>query len=47
MDYVINHELAHLKHMNHSQAFRDHCTTLFPKTKEAKAWMKQYGNAIK
>ena len=46
IDYVICHELAHLKHMNHSKQFRDHCITLYPKTKEAKIWMKQEGYMI-
>jgi predicted metal-dependent hydrolase len=46
IDYVICHELAHLKHMNHSKQFRDHCIALYPKTKEAKKWMKQEGFMI-
>jgi len=46
MDYVINHELAHLNHMNHSKDFRNHCTALFPKTKEARVWLRQYGKAL-
>ena len=46
IDYVICHELAHLTHMNHSKQFRDHCITLYPRTKEAKKWMKQEGYMI-
>jgi predicted metal-dependent hydrolase len=46
IDYVICHELAHLKHMNHSKKFRDHCTTLYPRTKEAKRWMKEHGHMV-
>lgn len=46
IDYVICHELAHLTHMNHSKQFRDHCATLYPRTKEAKKWMKQEGYMI-
>jgi len=46
IDYVICHELAHLTHMNHSKRFRDHCITLYPRTKEAKLWMKQHGHMV-
>lgn len=43
MDYVIVHELAHRKIMNHSQNFRDYLTELYPKTPEARKWLKVYG----
>ena len=46
MDYIINHELAHRLHMDHSQKFRDACTALFPKTKEARKRLKEYGRAL-
>ena len=47
MDYVICHELAHRRHMNHSQDFWNHCTALFPKTQEARSWLKQYGSVLR
>ncbi len=40
-DYVIYHELAHLKHMNHSQAFWSLVADYFPRYKEAEKWLKQ------
>lgn len=40
-DYVIYHELAHLKHMNHSKAFWNLVADYFPKYKEAEKWLKQ------
>lgn len=46
IDYVICHELAHLTHMNHSKRFRDHCNALYPKTNEAKKWLKQHGHIV-
>ncbi len=46
-DYIICHELAHLKHMNHSRDFWDFCTELFPETMKARAWLKKWGNAMR
>lgn len=42
LEYVLIHELAHLKHMNHSDAFwslvREHC----PDFKSAKRWLREH-----
>jgi predicted metal-dependent hydrolase len=46
IDYVICHELAHLTHMNHSSRFRDHCRSLYPKTNDAKKWLKAHGHIV-
>lgn len=46
-DYIICHELAHLKHMNHSREFRDFCISLFPETIKAKARLKKWGFAMR
>lgn len=45
-DYVICHELAHLKHLNHSKAFWEEVTRLYPDYKTADAWMKKYGLSL-
>ena len=45
-DYVIYHELAHLKHMNHSQAFWSLVANYFPRYKEAERWLKQNHNLL-
>jgi hypothetical protein len=42
IDYVILHELAHLEHHNHSQAFWGRVAELDPEYKLHRAWLKQH-----
>lgn len=46
LDYVICHELAHLKHMDHSRAYWNHLATLFPEYKAARKWLKDLGHTL-
>ena len=41
-DYIILHELAHLKHMNHSARFWHEVARLCPNFGEAEKWLKQH-----
>lgn len=43
MDYVVAHEVAHLRHMNHSPAFWKLVEDLHPGVAEARAWLKRNG----
>ena len=43
MDYVIVHELCHLKFMNHSHAFWQLLESIIPDYKVGKLWLKQHG----
>jgi predicted metal-dependent hydrolase len=42
VDYVIAHELAHLREMNHSARFWLHLETLFPDYRRAREWLRTY-----
>jgi len=43
-DYVIIHELAHLKEMNHSASFWNWVASADPDYKQKEKWLKEYGH---
>lgn len=45
-EYVVVHELCHLKHMNHSAAFWAEVGRAYPAYEEARAWLKEHGAAL-
>ncbi len=46
IDYVIIHELCHLKHMNHSAQFWQLVAYHCPNFKQAKQWLKQHSHQL-
>jgi hypothetical protein len=46
MDYVIIHELAHIKEGNHSKAYWSLVESAFPNYKEARKWLKLNGDKL-
>ena len=45
-DYVVSHEVAHLQHLDHSEAFWSVVASLVPDYEQAKTWLKQNGNTL-
>ena len=46
IDYLVAHEVAHLKEMNHGPGFWALCEKLCPDTDRCKAWLKRNGGAL-
>jgi Predicted metal-dependent hydrolase len=46
IDYVIVHELCHLKHMNHDRSFWRLIGSIMPDYKEKEAFLARYGQAM-
>ena len=46
-DYIILHELAHRRQMNHSKKFWQEVERLFPDYLQAERWLKQHGKLLR
>lgn len=46
LDYVVGHEVAHLKRMDHSKKFWDVCYDLSERPDDARHWLKHHGNGL-
>jgi predicted metal-dependent hydrolase len=46
INYLVAHEVAHLKEMNHGPKFWKLCEELCPDTQRCKAWLKKNGGAL-
>ena len=47
LNYVIVHELCHLRYLNHSKEFWSILANYMPDYKNATAWLKENGSALK
>jgi predicted metal-dependent hydrolase len=45
-DYVVAHEVAHLKEMNHGPQFWAHVASLGGDTKRARRWLREHGRGL-
>lgn len=43
LDYVVAHEVAHLRHMDHSPAFWATVAEIAPHPKKSRAWLREHG----
>ena len=46
LDYVVVHELCHLKQMNHSHKFWSEVSRFCPEYEQHRKWLKEHGNEL-
>ncbi|WP_287065076.1 SprT family zinc-dependent metalloprotease [Mesorhizobium sp.] len=46
IDYLVVHELCHIHHRNHSDAFWNEVDKILPDYRERKSWLKKHGAAL-
>lgn len=46
LDYVLIHELCHMKEMNHSKSFWNHVKSILPDYSERRKWLKTNGHRL-
>ncbi len=46
IDYIIAHEVSHLKHQNHSAVFWQCVASLCPNFEQGQSWLKQHGKEL-
>ena len=46
LEYLVSHEVAHLRELNHSNAFWLVVAQLFPAYKEAQQWLRRHGSTL-
>ncbi len=46
LDYVVVHELAHRREMNHSRAFYRIVESVLPDYKESRKWLRDHGDSL-
>jgi len=46
LEYVVAHEVSHLREMNHSQKFWDVVASIYPNHKQARQWLKAHGEVL-
>ena len=46
LDYVAAHEVAHLRHMDHSRAFWDTVEQLYGPWKAQRRWLRDHGSGL-
>ena len=47
IDYVVVHELAHLKHRNHSRRFWSKVASILPDYRQREAWLEEHGYLLR
>ncbi len=47
LDYIVIHEICHLKYLNHSRDFWQLVEQYMPNYREAEAWLKKNGNKLR